>query len=73
MTWTFMGQYQALLVCNKPVHHWSLYNSRDCAWNLYNDKNGTQEEDCYNVLGFKNKGDAFGNNLDYLKKGFKLT
>jgi hypothetical protein len=68
-----MGQYQALLVCNKLIHHWSLYKSRDGAWNLYNDKNGTQEEDCYIVLGFKNKGDAFDNSLDYLKKGFKLT
>jgi hypothetical protein len=63
MTWTFMGQYQALLIWNKPIDHWNLNNPWDGAWSLYNDGDGRQE-DCYIVLVFKIKGDAFGDGLD---------
>jgi hypothetical protein len=39
MTWTFMGQYQAFLIWNKPIDHWNLNNP----W-------GGMQEHCYTVF-----------------------
>lgn len=73
MTWTFMWQYQGLLMYNKPIHHWSLYNSRDGAQSLYNDKMIHKRKTITLHRVKEQLGDAFGDGLDYHKKGLKLT